>query len=213
MELTASPVLEIASGDIVEIEAVTHHAGDAPDAAVDDVVIQGVVSAPERSAQMDGNGSSEGHLFGFWLEDQVPGFLAQIERAGTEDRSLVRVQNQHFCLHDPRVGGQIGRKTIHGYYIGFVFSEQHSESLDTDGPDHLLENADQTDDPATASAMSSSHTISPEASPSEASSAGFHDDADDDHWANRRLCPDGNCIGVIGPDGRCKECGRLDEGR
>jgi len=29
----------------------------------------------------------------------------------------------------------------------------------------------------------------------------------DDEWANRRLCRDGNCIGVIGPDGTCKECG------
>ena len=34
---------------------------------------------------------------------------------------------------------------------------------------------------------------------------------DDDDWENRRLCPDGNCIGVIGPDGRCKECGRREE--
>jgi len=24
----------------------------------------------------------------------------------------------------------------------------------------------------------------------------------------RQLCPDGGCIGVIGDDGRCKECGR-----
>ena len=32
-------------------------------------------------------------------------------------------------------------------------------------------------------------------------------------WENRRLCSDGNCIGVIGPDGRCKECGRSEEGR
>jgi hypothetical protein len=23
---------------------------------------------------------------------------------------------------------------------------------------------------------------------------------------NRELCPDGTCIGLIGPDGRCKEC-------
>lgn len=30
----------------------------------------------------------------------------------------------------------------------------------------------------------------------------------DEEWANRRLCRDGNCIGVIGPDGRCKECGQ-----
>lgn len=27
-------------------------------------------------------------------------------------------------------------------------------------------------------------------------------------WENRTLCPDGNCIGIIGPDGRCKECGK-----
>jgi hypothetical protein len=32
--------------------------------------------------------------------------------------------------------------------------------------------------------------------------------AADDDWESRRLCGDENCIGVIGPDGRCKECGR-----
>jgi hypothetical protein len=30
----------------------------------------------------------------------------------------------------------------------------------------------------------------------------------DDDWENRILCRDENCIGVIGPDGRCKECGK-----
>ena len=29
-----------------------------------------------------------------------------------------------------------------------------------------------------------------------------------DHWENRTLCSDESCIGVVGPDGRCKECGR-----
>lgn len=29
--------------------------------------------------------------------------------------------------------------------------------------------------------------------------------------ADRRLCPDGGCTGLIGPDGRCKVCGTLDE--
>jgi hypothetical protein len=34
----------------------------------------------------------------------------------------------------------------------------------------------------------------------------------DSHWADRILCRDDNCIGIIGPDGRCKECGKpLDE--
>jgi len=27
-------------------------------------------------------------------------------------------------------------------------------------------------------------------------------------WEQRRLCIDESCIGVIGPDGRCKECGK-----
>jgi hypothetical protein len=30
----------------------------------------------------------------------------------------------------------------------------------------------------------------------------------DDEWERRTLCPDESCIGVIGRDGRCKECGR-----
>ncbi len=33
------------------------------------------------------------------------------------------------------------------------------------------------------------------------------DDADDD-WDKRVLCSDGACIGTIGPDGKCKECGK-----
>jgi len=34
----------------------------------------------------------------------------------------------------------------------------------------------------------------------------------DEEWAKRKLCSDESCIGVIGPDGRCKECGRPFEG-
>jgi hypothetical protein len=30
----------------------------------------------------------------------------------------------------------------------------------------------------------------------------------DDEWARRTLCRDESCIGVIGEDGRCKECGK-----
>lgn len=38
-----------------------------------------------------------------------------------------------------------------------------------------------------------------------------HADDPDDPWADRRLCPDGSCIGTIGDDGRCRECGREAE--
>lgn len=34
----------------------------------------------------------------------------------------------------------------------------------------------------------------------------------DMEWENRILCSDESCIGVIGPDGRCKECGKPFEG-
>jgi hypothetical protein len=30
--------------------------------------------------------------------------------------------------------------------------------------------------------------------------------------ADRRLCPDGSCIGLVGPDGRCRTCGRAGDG-
>ena len=36
-------------------------------------------------------------------------------------------------------------------------------------------------------------------------------EAESDDWASRQLCSDGNCIGVIGSDGRCKECGKPAE--
>jgi hypothetical protein len=35
----------------------------------------------------------------------------------------------------------------------------------------------------------------------------------DIEWENRTLCSDESCIGVIGPDGRCKECGKPYEGK
>jgi len=34
------------------------------------------------------------------------------------------------------------------------------------------------------------------------------DAGSDDDWDKRVLCSDGACIGVIGPDGKCKECGK-----
>ena len=33
----------------------------------------------------------------------------------------------------------------------------------------------------------------------------------DINWENRILCSDGSCIGIIGPDGRCKECGKISK--
>ncbi len=49
----------------------------------------------------------------------------------------------------------------------------------------------------------------PAGNPVDDETDGENDSAiDDEEWKNRRLCSDPACIGVIGPDGRCKECGR-----
>ena len=45
-------------------------------------------------------------------------------------------------------------------------------------------------------------------SPEEETIQDLTDSGNSDDWQNRLLCSDGNCIGVIGPDGRCKECGK-----
>jgi hypothetical protein len=41
---------------------------------------------------------------------------------------------------------------------------------------------------------------------------GTHKSQKDWEWENRRLCSDESCIGVIGPDGNCKECGKPYKG-
>lgn len=47
----------------------------------------------------------------------------------------------------------------------------------------------------------------------DASSAGegAAPDGDGDPGDDRRLCPDGSCVGLIGSDGRCKVCGLAED--
>jgi hypothetical protein len=40
----------------------------------------------------------------------------------------------------------------------------------------------------------------------------FKADRDDFDESERELCPDGNCTGLIGSDGRCKVCGLAADG-
>jgi hypothetical protein len=36
---------------------------------------------------------------------------------------------------------------------------------------------------------------------------------ENEDWEKRILCSDESCIGAIGPDGKCKECGKLYGGK
>lgn len=44
--------------------------------------------------------------------------------------------------------------------------------------------------------------------PEEKKAVSVADAVSDDDWDKRVLCSDESCIGVIGPDGKCKECGK-----
>ncbi len=70
---------------------------------------------------------------------------------------------------------------------------------------------DSGDPPAADDLFDDSQTTDSGADETVATPSSKPRNSADDVWENRRLCPDGNCIGVIGPDGRCKECGRPDE--
>jgi len=73
---------------------------------------------------------------------------------------------------------------------------------------------DQMDDAAassdgTADAAGDPQTLQgDDAAFDESSSDDYQAITSDDEWERRTLCPDESCIGVIGPDGRCKECGK-----
>jgi len=83
------------------------------------------------------------------------------------------------------------------------------------GGDDLPQSSEDDHAPSEEAQVDDSQVLADELAPDafvDDADGDEHDD-DDDDWQNRRLCGDGNCIGVIGPDGRCKECGRPEADR
>ena len=64
------------------------------------------------------------------------------------------------------------------------------------------------DDQPQSSAASADIDAQPQSSAAVTSGDETESDDRSDDWSDRKLCSDGNCIGVIGPDGRCRECGK-----
>jgi hypothetical protein len=87
-------------------------------------------------------------------------------------------------------------------YEGPIPDASEAYALDdagaAEGPDQ-----DAPADQATAEAL---------APDTDGSASGPEDTELEDDWDSRILCSDGSCIGVIGPDGRCKDCGKPYEG-
>ena len=101
-----------------------------------------------------------------------------------------------------------------GNCIGVIGSDGHCKECGkkyegTLPEDHFLEKEEPpADDISPADDVSPADDISPEKEDPSLDDMP-HEAAENDDWQDRVLCSDGNCIGVIGPDGRCKECGKL----
>jgi hypothetical protein len=69
----------------------------------------------------------------------------------------------------------------------------------------LPETSDAAEHPLSDGPGETDETDAPEQSAADEPAV---ENEDPNDWSNRQLCSDGNCIGVIGSDGRCKECGK-----
>ncbi len=97
-----------------------------------------------------------------------------------------------------------------GNCIGVIGPGGHCKECGRKYEGDLPEMSDSGDDEDTVESENE-ETVESEVVSSAATSEKLEDEpdvVDDDDWANRVLCSDGNCIGVIGPDGKCKECGK-----
>jgi hypothetical protein len=107
---------------------------------------------------------------------------------------------------------------IDGNCIGVIGPNGHCKACDKRHPTFkALGDADddQTHDTSTIDESEAKDAESVEG-PGDGNGAPSHSadpepdipETDDIDWENRQLCVDGNCIGIIGSDGRCKECGK-----
>ena len=130
-------------------------------------------------------------------EAEAPEEIEEEEAAGPTDEEWKR---RVLCSDEACIGviGPDGRckecgKPYEGALPGAAATDGSPPSSETPSA--------QTSEEDNADAAETDSSPSPEEPADEA-----------DEWKNRRLCSDGNCIGVIGPDGRCKECGKPYEG-
>jgi hypothetical protein len=84
--------------------------------------------------------------------------------------------------------------------------DANEQEISDTPPDEVLKSDEQEFFPENSEEINETSDESSTETESESESESESD------WDKRVLCSDGNCIGVIGPDGRCKECGKPYEG-
>jgi len=111
-----------------------------------------------------------------------------MSKAKQKTQADIDWENRTLCIDESCIGviGRDGRcKECGKTYEGFTPPPTESAADDTEtSQDEEVSSADET-------------------ATSDTAETHF-----DDSWENRTLCSDESCIGVIGADGRCKECGK-----
>jgi hypothetical protein len=120
----------------------------------------------------------------------------------TKNRADLEWENRVLCSDESCIGviGPDKRcKECGREYEGELPWSDDDSALGDDHDDH-------NDHEAPSEADSEDDTY--ELETDDAPEAGDADSITDDEWASRILCSDESCIGVVGPDGKCKDCGK-----
>jgi hypothetical protein len=123
-------------------------------------------------------------------------FEAAVKKEGAEHRSVTDIEweQRRLCSDESCIGviGPDGRCKVCGKpFEGAQVAEGEPAEKAATEPQAMSADA--------------AETFSDADEPEETAEA-------DIDWGKRILCSDENCIGVIGPDGRCKECGKPYKG-
>ncbi len=109
-------------------------------------------------------------------------------------------ENRTLCIDESCIGviGPDG----HCKECGKPYDSEQKEDAP---PEQELDESDAEEEFAESDAEEEFAESDAEEEFAEDESAETQEDID---WESRTLCIDESCIGVIGPDGRCKECGK-----
>jgi len=112
----------------------------------------------------------------------------QMKKKGTKTQAEIDWENRALCSDESCIGviGPDGRCKE----CGLTFGAEVRDEEPADSPSEAGEMADEVPEPEI-----------------ETEEADVGEDRGGIDWESRTLCSDESCIGVIGPDGRCRECG------
>jgi len=121
-----------------------------------------------------------------------------MKKKGSKTQADIEWEKRTLCSDETCIGtiGLNGKCRVCGKTLGAVNKQ---ETPDQEAP---LQESTQEDTPQSEVHTKDDITEKIEVEEEEGIGPG------DGDWENRILCSDEGCIGVIGPDGKCKECGK-----